>query len=125
MEHGFPGARDQHIVLKLGHMLPGRGFFGDPRVYQEPGKRGYASESDESVELTSHLQISFELDIDQATGGDGLGSYEAFKPMASNLISNIAYVEGSVRSVNSRLRHPTRWPGKERWQTSAGRHTSL
>jgi hypothetical protein len=65
------------------------------RVYQEPGKRGYASES---VELTSHLQISFELDIGQTTGGDGLGSYKAFKPMASNLISNIACSGlGSIR----------------------------
>jgi hypothetical protein len=64
------------------------------------------------VQLTSHFQISFELDIDQATGGNGLGGYEAFKPMASNLISNIAYVEGSVRSVNSRLRHPARWQGR-------------
>jgi hypothetical protein len=72
MEHGFPGARDRHLVLELGHVLPGRGFFG---VYQEPGKRGYASGSDESVELTSHLQVSFEFDIGQATGGDGLGSY--------------------------------------------------
>jgi len=80
-----------------------------------------ASGSDESVELTSHLQVSFEFDIGQATGGDGLGRYEAFKPMASNLISNIAYVEGSVRSVNSRLRHPTRCPGNGR----RARHTSL
>jgi hypothetical protein len=54
-------------VLELGHVLPGRGFFGE---YQEPGKRGYASGSDKSVELTRYLQASFELDIDQTTGGD-------------------------------------------------------
>jgi hypothetical protein len=31
------------------------------------------------VELTRHLQASFQLDIDQETGGNGLGRYEGEK----------------------------------------------
>jgi hypothetical protein len=38
MEHGFPGARDQHVVFELGYMLPSRGFFGDPEYIKNQEK---------------------------------------------------------------------------------------
>jgi hypothetical protein len=37
MDHGFQGARDQHVALELGQ-LPDRGFFGDPEYIKNQEK---------------------------------------------------------------------------------------
>ena len=53
-EHGFLGAGDQHVVLKLGHVLLGRGLFRERPGQHEFGLEHGTGFPDQSIQRGGH-----------------------------------------------------------------------